>query len=171
MRKSPGCVLIRASPPILQNGGFLGRDGLEVEVGLQIGVILQVRAPPPKQKKEPPNNKGQTPYSSPIPRCQWDSSCFCFFLVLSPCIQVMGGSPGLQTNWLELIVRMIHPGFCRMGDDALITALIEWEVHSRTMLSNCDTQQGHEGRRPGVKPFKQSFVNEWLDWIAWEQAY
>jgi len=40
--------------------------GLEVEVGLQIGVILQVGAPAPKQKRSPLNNKGQTPYSSPI---------------------------------------------------------------------------------------------------------
>jgi hypothetical protein len=31
----------------------------------------------------------------------------------------MGGSPGLQTNLLELIVRMIHPAFCRMSGDAL----------------------------------------------------
>ena len=31
----------------------------------------------------------------------------------------MGASPGLQTNWIELIVRMIHPAFCRMGGDAL----------------------------------------------------
>jgi hypothetical protein len=40
--------------------------GLEVEVALQIGVILQVGAPAPKQKRSPLNNKGQTPYSSPI---------------------------------------------------------------------------------------------------------
>jgi hypothetical protein len=31
--------------------------GLEVEVGLQIGVILQVGAPAPKQKKEPPKQQ------------------------------------------------------------------------------------------------------------------
>jgi hypothetical protein len=31
----------------------------------------------------------------------------------------MGGSPGLQTNSTQLIVRMIHPAFCGMGGDAL----------------------------------------------------
>ena len=59
-------VACKSTPPILQNGWFVGRAGLEVEVGLQIGVNLQVGAPPPQQKRSPLNNKGQTPYSFPI---------------------------------------------------------------------------------------------------------
>jgi hypothetical protein len=31
----------------------------------------------------------------------------------------MGGSPGLQTNSTQLIVKMIHPAFCGMGGDVL----------------------------------------------------
>ena len=54
----------------------------------------------------------------------------------------MGGSPGLQTSWLELIVRMIHPAFCRMGDDALNhhVSLHEYDC----VLNDWSKRAGHQ---------------------------
>ena len=64
----------------MQNGWFVGRAGLEAQVGLQIGVILQVRAPTPKQKRSPLNYKGQTSYSSPISKMPMRFILLYFFL-------------------------------------------------------------------------------------------
>jgi len=84
----------KSAPPSMQNGWFVGRAGLEVEVGLQIGVILQVGAPAPKPKRSPLNNKGQTPYSSPISKVPMRF----ILLLFLPCFITMYTSHGWVTR-------------------------------------------------------------------------
>ena len=95
---------LKSAPPILQNGWTQRVLGLEVEVGLQIGVILQVGAPAPKQKRSPLNNKGQTPYSSPISKVPMRFILLLFF----PCFITMYTSHG----WGTQLANQLNSTYC-----------------------------------------------------------
>jgi hypothetical protein len=94
----------KSAPLILQNGWFVARAGLEVEVGLQIGVIWQVGAPPPKQKRSPLNNKGQTPYSSPISKVPMRF----ILLLFLPCFITLYTSHG----WVTRLANQLTWTYC-----------------------------------------------------------
>jgi hypothetical protein len=78
--------------------------GLEVEVGLQIGVVLQVGAPAPKQKRSPLNNKGRTPYSSPISKVPMRF----ILLLFLPCFITMYTSHG----WVTRLANQVNSTYC-----------------------------------------------------------
>jgi hypothetical protein len=113
----------KSATPILQNGWYVGRAGLEVEVGLQIGVILQVRAPPPKQKKKPPKQqRTNSIFLSDFQAANEIHLAFVFSLFYHLVYKPWVGNPACKPIDLNLLwgwSTLHFVAFCRMGGDGL----------------------------------------------------